>query len=78
MYCIHYSFAGKKTMKNLVNTLLGKDHKNFMFGHKDHKVSKAFIVDSISLPWAKYLNEALGLQDLTLERVTGFMSRPHV
>jgi len=28
---------GKKTMKNIVNTLLGKEHKNFMFGTKDHK-----------------------------------------
>jgi len=24
-------------MKNIVNTLLGKEHKNFMFGTKDHK-----------------------------------------
>jgi len=29
--------GGKKTMKNIVNTLLGKEHKNFMFGTKDHK-----------------------------------------
>ncbi|XP_023343675.1 uncharacterized protein LOC111713112 [Eurytemora carolleeae] len=34
---------GAKTMKNIVNTLLGKEHKNFMFGTKDHKdeISKA-------------------------------------
>ena len=36
---IHLWFLGKKTMKHLVNTLLGKEHKSFMFGHKDHKVN---------------------------------------
>ena len=29
--------GGRRTVKHLVNTLLGKDHKNHIFGAKDHK-----------------------------------------
>jgi hypothetical protein len=28
--------GGRRTVKHLVNTLLGKDHKNHIFGAKDH------------------------------------------
>jgi hypothetical protein len=28
--------GGRRTVKHLVNTLLGKDHKNHIFGTKDH------------------------------------------
>jgi len=31
---------GKKTVKNIVNTLLGKDHKSTLFGVKDHHDKK--------------------------------------